>query len=418
MSEELTGNPAHYPVPEPAPVFAAAPVSAGEKVACPNCGATTSRWVPERGHMVCDTCRSYFDIDSGGVANLVSDDIVNLRGFEIAPGAGEQVDPELETDVLTLACPTCGAEEVVHVDTNLTTFRCHWCRNNLTLSDKIANGARPDGIIPFSLPREQAQSLMERFLKKRRFFANRAFIRDYCLESIAPVYFPYFMVDVNAKSYHQGKGAHLVRTYTRGSGKNQTRYWDYDIYQFERQFDLYVNDLLVQANAESANLHDRSATNNILNAMAPWPATATLKGYDPLFLQGGYRAERRSLNINDVRPKVGRKVRDLSMRQANATMEFYDHGIRYEDRDDCVQPVGERWVSVLAPVWIFGYLQKKRSGANKLHYVAVNGVTGKITGSVPLSQPRLWTVAVLAQIAGMVVGSAIAIGNAFWWLLW
>ena len=415
MSNPTPSAPAFYPDPDPAPVLPATPVSEGQRAVCPNCGATTSRWVPERAHMVCDTCRSYFDVDSSGVASLVSDDIVNLRGFEIAPGAGEQVEPELETDVLTLACPTCGAEEVVHVDTNLATFRCHWCRNNLTLSDKIANGARPDGIIPFTLPRERAQVLMEKFLKKRRFFANRAFIRDYCLESISPVYFPYFMVDVNAQSSHRGKGAHLVRTYTRGAGKNQTRYWDYDIYQFARQFDLHVNDLLVQANAESADLHDRAATNNILNAMAPWPASEKLTGYDPLYLQGGYRAERRSLNINDVRPRVGRKVRDLSMRQANETMKFYDHGIRYEDADDCVKPVGERWVSVLAPVWIFGYLQVKSRGRKKLHYVAVNGVTGKITGSVPLSQPRLWAVTLIAQILGMAIGSVILVGQIFFW---
>lgn len=395
--------------PAPAPGRHAREQSAEEfssRAQCPNCGATETRWIPERGHQFCDWCRSYFDVDAAGVAHLVRDDVENLRGPEIAPGAGAHVAAASDDDVVTLRCPTCGAAEMVHARTDLATFRCHWCRNMLTVTDRIANGARPDAIVPFALPREQAQAAMAAFLKKRRFFANRTFLADYRLENIAPVYFPYFMVDVNAQAQHAGHAADLVRTYTRGDGKDEKRYWDYDVYRFERRFDLRVNDLLLQANAESADTHDVEATNNIVGSMAPWPSSAIVR-YDPLYLQGGFRAEPRTLNIDDVRPRVSRQVIDLSRREATATMSQYDHGIRYEQ--DRVQPIGERWVSVLCPVWLFSYLEVTGS-RRKLHYIAVNGVTGEIAGSVPVSKPRLLVVSGIAQVLGMIAGVG--------WFLW
>lgn len=373
---------------------------------CPNCGATETTWVPERGHQHCHWCRSYFDIDTDGVAHLVRDDVENLRGFEIAPGAGEDVEAGGHDDVITLRCPTCGAAEVVHPSTELATFRCHWCRNTLTVTEQIANGARPDAIIPFSLPLEHAQAKMEKFLSKRRRFANRAFLADYCPENVAPTYFPYFMIDVNARSQHSGRAGKLVRKYAHGVGSNRTDYWDYDVYRFGRRFNLHVNDLLFQANTEPSKTHDVKATDNILESMAPWPSSAIV-GYDPMYLQGGFRAEPRTRNIDEVRPRVARQITDLSRRQAAEIMPEFDHGIHYER--DRVVAVGERWVSVLCPVWLFSYLEI-RGSRRKLHYIAVNGVTGKLTGSVPLSQRRLLVTAGVAQVIGTVIGVG--------WVLW
>jgi len=382
------------------------PEEFAEKVACPHCGDTNSHWLPDKGVMRCDTCRSTFQLDAQGVAHIVNDDVAGLRGTELSAGAGQDVDAaEAEDQVYTFRCPTCGAEVVVQAAANLATVKCHWCRNTLTWSDRINNGAKPDGIVPFALTREQAKAKMQAFLKRRRAFANRKFLAEYSLENIQPVYFPYFMVDINAKADHAGQAAHLVRKYTKGSDNNKTTYYDYDVYAFQRRFDLYVNDLLVPSNADFANLDNQLNTNNIINSVAPWH-TASVVPYSPQYLQGEYRAERRSSNVGQIRPQVMNQVMDISHIQANQTMRFYDHGIAYQHDDLQVQ--GERWVTLLCPVWLYSYLEVKK-GKRMLHYIAVNGTTGETMGSVPTNKARMLVVAAIAEVIGI-------IGAALWWV--
>jgi len=352
--------------------------------------------------MRCDTCRSTFTLDASGVAHIVNDNVAALVGTELSAGARQDVSAQqVDAEVVTLRCPACGAEVVVQAASNLATVRCHWCRNNLTPNDRIANGARPDGLVPFSVTREQAEEKMSRFLKRRRTFANREFLRSYSLANIQPVYFPYFMVDINAKSDHAGYSAHLQRRYTSGSGNDKTTYYDYDVYQFGRRFSLHINDLLVQSNAEFATLDNRVNTNNIINAVAPWPSGSVVP-YSAHYLQGEYRAERRTSNVDDMRGLVMDQAVDISRAQANQTLAFYNHGIAYSQ--DNVQVLGDRWVTLLCPVWLYSYMQKKK-GKPMLHYIAVNGVTGETIGSVPTNRLRMLAVSAVAQVIGMIGGT-------------
>ena len=353
--------------------------------------------------MRCDTCRATFQLDSTGVGQIVNDNVAGLSGTELSSGAGQDVDTaEPDNQVYTFRCPSCGSDLVVQAVENLPTVKCHWCRNTLTWSDRINNGARPDGIVPFALTREQAKAKMEGFLKRRRAFANRKFLRDYSLENIQPVYFPYFMVDVNAKSFHAGQGAHLVRKYSHGSGNDKTTYYDYDVYAFQRRFDLYVNDLLVPSNAAFAHQDAKLNTNNIINSVAPWQTSAAVP-YSPQYLQGEYRAERRTSNVGQLHGQVMNQVMDISHVQANRTMPRYNHGIAYQQDDLQVQ--GERWVTLLCPVWLYSYLEIKK-GKPMLHYIAVNGTTGETMGSVPTNKALMLAVAGVAEVVG-IVGAVI-----------
>ncbi|MDR1118623.1 MAG: hypothetical protein LBL01_04940 [Bifidobacteriaceae bacterium] len=377
----------------------------GDRIRCPKCGSTETHWLPDQGVMRCDMCRSTFAVTTAGPPQLVNNDVASLTGLETSAGAGQNVVAEDDSAVHTFRCPTCHADLVVAAGTNEATVKCHWCRNRITTADRIANGARPDGIIPFTLTREQAKERMERFLAKRRTFASRKFLAEYSLENVQPVYFPYFVVDVNAHSVHDGQGAHLVRRYTRGSGKDQTTYYDYDVYAFRREFDLRVNDLLLENNLEFARIDTRVNTHNIINSIAPWNTQALLP-YDPYYLQGEFRAERRTGNIDQVRPRVMNQVTDISRYQAGRTMAFYNHGVRFEA--DYIQVAGERWVTALCPVWLYSYLDTRPSKP-LLHYIAVNGTTGETMGSVPLNFGRLWAVSAAVEVVGVAVAAVALI---------
>jgi DNA-directed RNA polymerase subunit RPC12/RpoP len=395
-----------WPAPPPPPTAATAPAADGttaDRVRCPHCGSTETPWLPDKGVMKCDVCRSTFAVDASGAAHLVNDDIAGLTGVELSQGARHDVAPESDDAVHTYRCPTCHADLVVEAGTNEATVKCHWCRNRITTADRIANGARPDGIVPFALTREQARDRMEAFLGKRRTFASKKFLAEYSLENIQPVYFPYFVVDVNAHSAHAGQAGRRIRRYTVGADEHKRTVYDYDVYAFQREFNLYVNDLLIENNLEFARIDTQVNTHNIINSIAPWDTHAQVP-YDPRYLQGEYRAERRTGNIDQIRPQILAQVADISRYQANRTLDWYDHGIRYEA--DQVDIAGERWLTTLCPAWIYSYLDT-RGDRPLLHYIAVNGATGETMGSVPVNKARMLAVSAIVEAAALVAAAAV-----------
>ena len=67
---------------------------------------------------------------------------------------------------------------------------------------------------------------------------------------------------------------------------------------------------------------------------------------------------------------------------------------------------GTRWLAMYLPVWLYSYHFKKE-GKSMVHYIAVNGRTGEVMGSVPTSTGRLVGAAV--TVGTVVEGIMIAI---------
>ena len=68
--------------------------------------------------------------------------------------------------VMTIKCQSCGAEVIINTE-EATRARCHWCRNALSINEKIPNGAVPDFILPFKITKEQARDSINGFVGKR-----------------------------------------------------------------------------------------------------------------------------------------------------------------------------------------------------------------------------------------------------------
>ena len=105
-------------------------------------------------------------------------------------------------------------------------------------------------VLPFKLTKDQARAAIERFVGKRKFFANPKFRKEFTTENIMGVYFPYMIVDVNSHAKLVGQGEHLVRSYTVKSGNSEEKRYDADLYNVEREFDLAINGLTIDSNSE------------------------------------------------------------------------------------------------------------------------------------------------------------------------
>jgi ribosomal protein S27E len=363
---------------------------------CPRCGSTDISTQPGTGMLQCHYCRFVFE-PSQAVGFQVAEDLV---GETVGTGAADITQPE--NTQITIKCQGCGAEVVVDVDETMTA-RCHWCRQLLSIEHQIPNGAVPDILLPFLLSREQAQARIEEFVKKRTFFANKIFKREFTTANITGVYLPYLVVDAKAHSNLSGQAGHVARRYQRGSKDNKKTYYDIDVYNVGRDFDLAVSGLTVEASSEKRNVDIWSNTNNVINAIMPFDVENAI-AYNGNYLKG-FTSERRDTNIDELKGLVNTQIRDIARFQANGTASGYDAGIRWDNEATALQ--GSQWRAAYLPVWLYSYLEVKGGGKRLLHYVAVNARTGETMGSVPVDIKRLLVIAALIEVVAAPLGILI-----------
>ena len=124
-------------------------------------------------------------------------------------------------------------------------------------------------VLPFAITKELAQKEIKKFVGKRKTFAHPKFKSEFTTNNIMGVYFPYMLVDVNAHTNFVGEGEHQTRKYDRGSGDRRQTYYDADLYHVEREFDLVIQGLSVEASSERLNKASSTKTNNVINASCP-----------------------------------------------------------------------------------------------------------------------------------------------------
>lgn len=357
---------------------------------CPKCGATDISTNENKGTLRCNYCRYEFNADK--VQGLI-EDISELKGQVMASGAQNIIADTQE--VMTFKCSSCGAEVVI--DTSLATqARCHWCRNTLSVNQQIPNGSIPDVVLPFSVNKDIAKQEIEKFVGKRKFFANPQFQKEFTTANIMGVYFPYMLVDVNAHATLIGEGEHQTRKYYRGSGNNQQVYYDADLYHVERRFDITISGLSIESNSARRDNTSSTETNNVINAIMPFDVENSVK-YNANYLKG-YTSERRDTNVDELKDVVNIQSKDVARFAANDSLTHYDRGVAWSNEQ--LDIIGEQWKSAYLPVWLYSYQEVK--GEKKiLHYVAVNARTKETMGSVPIHMPKLIAASAGVELLGL-----------------
>ena len=356
---------------------------------CPQCGATDISVNAKTGKLRCNFCRHEFEPEK---IQGMETDISKLEG-EIM-GSGTQDIVQDTQSVMTFKCSSCGAEVVIDTSES-TQARCHWCRNTLSVNQQIPNGAIPDVVLPFNLTKAEAKEQIEKFVGKRKFFAHPKFRQEFTTDNIMGVYFPYMLVDVNSHAHFSGHGEHEVRRYSRGSGDNRRTYYDADLYEVERDFDLTIEGLTVESSSDKLKKQSNK-TNNVINAIMPFDVENSVK-YNANYLKG-FSSERRDTNIDELRPLVDTQSKDIARFSVNETLKDYDRGVNWQVEQLDVK--GKQWKTAYLPVWLYSYQQKKGENNSVLHYVAVNARTKETMGSVPIHMPKLFGVSCLVELLG------------------
>ena len=357
---------------------------------CPKCGATDISLNVNNGKLRCNFCRHEFEPEK---IEGMETDISQLQGQVMGSGAQDIVADT--NDVLTFKCSSCGAEVVIDTS-EATQARCHWCRNTLSVNQQIPNGSVPDVVLPFAIKKDEAKAEIEKFVGKRKFFANPKFSKEFTTNNIMGVYFPYMIVDVNAHSTLIGQGEHKVRQYTVKHGDRYDTYYDADLYDVERDFDIVIEGLTVESSADKLNKNASDKTTNIINSIMPFDIVNSVK-WNANYLKG-YSSEKRDTNIEQLKPLVEKQSKDIAKFAANDSLKHYDRGVAWATEQMLVK--GQQWKAAYLPVWLYSY-QEVKGDKKLLHYVAVNARTKETMGSVPIHMPKLLGISAIVEIFGI-----------------
>lgn len=358
---------------------------------CPKCGSTDVSLNTNTGRLRCNYCRYEFEPEK--VMGFKAD-ISNLKGQVIGSGAQDIVADTNE--ILTFKCSSCGSEVVIDTS-EATQARCHWCRNTLSVNQQIPNGSIPDVVLPFALKKEDARKEIEKFVKKRKFFAHPKFIKEFTTENIMGVYFPYMIIDVNGHSILVGQGEHKVRQYTRKQGNRYITYYDADLYDVERNFDITIEGLTVESSSDKLNKKSVDKTTNVINSIMPFDIENAVK-WNANYLKG-YTSEKRDTNIEQLKTLVEKQSKDIAKFAANDTLQQYDRGVAWSTEQLTIN--GQQWKAAYLPVWLYSY-QQVNGDKKILHYVAVNARTKETMGSVPINMPKLFIMSILVELLGLI----------------
>ena len=330
---------------------------------CPSCGAYLV-YDPEAGRFTCPFCSAAFTQAE-----------VEQR---TAKASAQQAAPHTHA----YHCTNCGAELVTD-ETTAATF-CYYCHNPVTLMDRVSDDFHPDGIIPFTLSRDQAQKKFKEYLSQKK-FVRREFLSEDSLEKMTGVYYPYWVGTVDGHGNFQGEGTRVTTTPTTII----TKYYD-----VHRTGTLHFQHLVRKA----LNKCDRKLSDGI----HPYHFEKT-KPFSTSYLSG-FVAEMRDVEKHEVEADMVHEAHEQTDKLMRAGMSFdtlRGDTTFVKDRTDL------RYL--LLPAWVLTYWGDK---PGTTYYYMMNGQGGEVCGKLPIRWGKLLGVAALA---GGIVCGLLCMGGMLLW---
>lgn len=304
---------------------------------CKNCGGNVV-YSPEKHGMFCPYC--------DGEESHVRDDV----------SAGE-----------ITVCPNCAGEITVLEHTSAT--QCPYCDSYFIFNERVEGEYAPKLIIPFKLGKESCKhAIREKF--KKCLFAPTDFLSEVRLNSMQGTYVPYWFYDYDAKCNFQGEGT-KVRSWRSGD----IQYTETSYYNVYRNMDANFRKIPIDASVDMPD--------DIMDLMEPFQYEQ-LEEFKPEYMSGFY-GEKYNMTSDLVESRAKQKMDEDMAQMLKETYTGYSN-VRTISRDIHVNSSEVNYG--LLPVWKYMYKYK-----DKDYPFYVNGQTGKIVGTAPISATKVWAYA-------------------------
>lgn len=348
---------------------------------CPCCGAGL-KFSGSEQELACEYCDNHFEIDA-------------VRAYNEENAADtfcwEQQTPapwtEEERAVLqTFTCQSCGG--VLMTDDHTAATFCPYCDSPAILPGRLSGDIRPDGVLPFRKSKEDAQKAFTQLCRKKPLLP-KSFIQEHRVEKISGIYVPFWLYDCSG-TYHGQYRATRVHHWS----DSRYHYTKTDHYLLKRQASAAFSGIPMDGSSKT--------NDTVMESIEPFDFTQIVD-FETAYLSG-FLADKYDVESTEGQKRIEQRVSDtLHDSLENTFLGF-----------SSVVPTGRQiHVShgkakyVLLPVWMLHTRYQ-----DKDYLFAMNGQTGKMTGTFPICPRRSlgWFAGICGAVTALVSLIAIMIG--------
>lgn len=326
---------------------------------CPCCGAAL-QFSGQEQKLTCQYCDNTFELEAVQAYNDEAEthtdhwEATSNTGWSEAEGQA----------VVTYVCPSCGGELMTE-ETTAATF-CPYCGNPSVLPGRLSGGIRPDAVIPFRTTKEDAKKAFLALCKGKPLLP-REFTQEHRLEKISGIYVPFWLYNCQS-----GFDARYAAT--------RVHHWSDAHYRYTR-----TEHFLLTRSADAGFAHipmDGSAKMDdaIMESIEPYDF-GELTDFDTAFLTG-YLADKYDVEAETGYERVRQRVSQSMDELIAPTLIGYATAIPTTKNVHVEQGKSKY---VLLPVWMLHTRYR-----DKTYVFAMNGQTGKMTGTFPICPRRSW----------------------------
>ncbi|GHU54502.1 hypothetical protein FACS1894132_09230 [Clostridia bacterium] len=322
---------------------------------CPACGGEVT-YNPKTKNFDCPFCSSsYSETEIKNIWKQNEETDLSKNSNEV------YTNEDYSEHIKVYTCSSCGAEIVADDTTSATS--CCYCHNPVILSGRVSGQYKPDKMLVFEKDRESAKEIFQNWTKKR-WFVPKDFKKS--VANITGIYVPYWLADCDTDSNMNAVGK-VIRSYHRGNYQiTETKE-----YSVERAANLSFIDVPADGS--------KKIDDDLLCAIEPYNYSE-FKPFSMSYLSG-FISNRFDDTKEDVTPRLKERVNQGSYDYLRGTISGYS-SVSVSHSNCNIKSMNFEYA--LLPVW---FLNHKYGG--KDYEMVINGQTGKLAGTPPLSYKRL-----------------------------
>lgn len=339
---------------------------------CDACGGEMY-YSPVKRMLVCKFCSSTKEVE------FTSDDVKEILLDEIYE---YEKDEDWGLEAKVVECKNCGGQTVMEPEDE--TSYCVFCGSqHMVVHEEHDAGLKPQGIVPYEINYKDARKRMDTWVR-RRWLAPRDLKERFRGKNLKGVYMPYWTFDADVRADYRCR---IGEYYYVGSGDDRKRKTKWRHYggSHHRFFD------------DSLVLGIDSDESRLMKRIEPFrTGKGKVMDFRPDFL-AGYLAKKHT-----IKPSPAWHIcRENMATDIASEIKRSLPGDTYDSYRQTVVYSNVTFKHILLPVYMSAYDYNA-----KVYNVLINGQTGEVQGSAPISP---------VKIAGLVV-LGIAIGAFVLWL--
>ncbi len=311
--------------------------------------------------LTCEYCGNTFEIDAVTAFHESQQQTEEAFSWEEAQES-QTWSEEDQQSMQSFLCPSCGGE--ILTDAHTAATFCPYCANPTILPGRVSGGWKPEGVIPFRTNREDAKAAFLNLCKGKPLLP-KFFTEEQQLEKITGIYVPFWLYDCSGRMDGSYKATRV-------------HHWSDAHYNYTRTEHFLLNR---SADGDFTGIPMDGSTkmdDTFMESIEPYDYSL-VQPFDMAYLSG-FLADKYDVESKQGEPRIRQRVERALEDLIQPTLVGYATALPTHKNVNISKSKAHY---VLMPVWLLNTRYR-----DKLYTFAMNGQTGKMTGSLPICPKR------------------------------